>query len=204
MLRHLPQELAGRNVQVIPLGLHVDYWNSLGWKDRFASADFTRRQEAYERSLGINGPYTPQMVVDGTTEFVGNDARRAARVITQAAGQPEGAEVTVAAGERDRLSVSVKTPAPANADNIMLAITEDNLETKVGAGENNGHTLHHAAVVRQLRKIGQLQNGSFEGAVTLTLGGVWKRQDLRAVVFVQEGQAGRIKGAASVALGQAR
>src|SRR5215510_2957097 len=60
LLRHLPQDLAGRNVQVIPLGLHVDYWNSLGWRDRFSSADFTHRQQAYERSLGVDGPYTPQ------------------------------------------------------------------------------------------------------------------------------------------------
>src|SRR5262249_6940302 len=80
LLRSLPQDLAGKNVRVIPLGLHVDYWNSLGWKDRFSSADFTRRQEEYERSLGVDGPYTPQMVVDGTTELVGNDARRAERV----------------------------------------------------------------------------------------------------------------------------
>src|SRR5262249_26960990 len=71
LLRHLAQDLAGRNVQVIPLGLHVDYWNSLGWKDRFSSAEFSHRQEDYERSLGVEGPYTPQMIVDGTTEFVG-------------------------------------------------------------------------------------------------------------------------------------
>jgi len=204
LLRHLAQDLAGRNVQVIPLGLHVDYWNSLGWKDRFSSAEFSHRQEDYERSLGVEGPYTPQMIVDGTTEFVGNDARRAVRVITQAAGQPEGAEVKISAGEKDRLAVSVKAPGAANA-NILLAITEDNLSTEVGAGENNGHTLHHAAVVRELRKLGQLQNGSFETSVPLALHDDWKRADLRAVVFVQEGRAGKIRGGASVALmGQAR
>src|SRR5512137_1375315 len=56
LLGHLRQDLAARNIEVIPLGFHVDYWNSLGWKDRFSSADFSRRQEQYARSLGVDGP----------------------------------------------------------------------------------------------------------------------------------------------------
>src|SRR5579864_2938209 len=47
LLTHLRQDLSAKNIQVIPLGFHVDYWNSLGWKDRFSSADYTRRQEQY-------------------------------------------------------------------------------------------------------------------------------------------------------------
>ena len=141
--------------------------------------------------------------MDNATEFVGNDAKTAARVITQAAGQPEAAEVKISA-EKDQLSVSVKAAGAAKS-NILLAITEDNLSTEVGAGENNGHTLRHAAVVRELRKLGQLQNGSFEMSVPLALHDDWKRQDLRAVVFVQDGSAGKIKGGASVAvMAQAR
>jgi hypothetical protein len=87
----------------------------------------------------------------------------------------------------------------------MLAITEDNLTTNVGAGENGGRTLHHAAVVRELRQLGQLRNGSFEANVPLRLEKEWKREDLRAIAFVQDGASGKIQGAASVALaGQLR
>src|SRR5579862_6970255 len=71
LLGHLRQDLSAKNIQVIPLGFHVDYWNSQGWKDRFSSASFTQRQEQYAKSLKVDGPYTPQMVVDGTSEFVG-------------------------------------------------------------------------------------------------------------------------------------
>ena len=85
--------LAAKNVQVIPLGFHVDYWNSLGWKDRFSSAEFTQRQEEYTRSLKVDGPYTPEMVVDGEVEFVGNDAGRAQNTIRQQASQLELAQV---------------------------------------------------------------------------------------------------------------
>jgi hypothetical protein len=82
----------------------------------------------------------------------------------------------------------------------MLAITEDNLATQVFSGENGGKTLHHAAVVRELRQVGTLHDGSMETTVPLKLQKDWKRSDLRAVVFVQNSPSGKIDGAASVAL----
>jgi hypothetical protein len=204
LLTHLRQDLAAKNVQVIPLGFHVDYWNSQGWKDRFSSADFTRRQELYARSLNSkNGPYTPQMVIDGTAEVLGNSGQ-VEQLITQEAGKPGVAEVTLSPEGADHLSVAVKAPASSKG-NVILAITEDNLSTQVGAGENNGHTLRHAAVVREFRQLGQLHDGNFTKDVPVKLKSDWKRADLRAVVFVQENPIGRIEGAASVALtGQAR
>ena len=191
LLGHLRQDLAGKNIQVIPLGFHVDYWNSLGWKDRFSSADFSRRQEQYARSLGVDGPYTPQMVVDGTLEFVGNSAGQAQRAISQAASQPETVEVKISVAGADQLIVQVKAPDSATGANVLLAITEDNLTTKVGSGENGGRTLHHAAVVRELRRITQIHDGGFEGNVPITVEKEWKRDDLRAVVFVQQGTFSR-------------
>jgi hypothetical protein len=200
LLGRLRQDLAAKNIQVIPLGFHVDYWNSLGWKDRFSSAEFSRRQEEYARSLGVDGPYTPQMVVDGAQEFVGNNAGQAQRTISEAASHPEIAGVKISAVGADQLTVQVKAPVSAGEGYVLLAITEDNLATKVGSGENGGRTLHHAAVVRELRQLGRLHEGRFEASVPLKVDKEWKREDLRAVVFVQEGPSGKIRGAASVAL----
>ena len=200
LLGHLRQDLSAKNIQVIPLGFHVDYWNSLGWKDRFSSASFSQRQEEYAKSLKVDGPYTPQMVVDGTSEFVGNSAAQAQRTISQAASQPEIATVEISAVNQDKLAVQVKAAGTANTANVMLAITEDNLTTNVGSGENGGRTLHHAAVVRELRQVGQLRNGNFQASVPLKIEKDWKREDLHAVVFVQEGSSGKIQGAASIAL----
>src|SRR5258708_11871316 len=84
---------AAGEAEIIPLGFHVDYWNDLGWRDRFSSASFTNRQAAYAEKLRVNGPYTPQMVVDGTEEFVGNSARRAHDAIAKAAVRPERVEI---------------------------------------------------------------------------------------------------------------
>lgn len=206
LLAHLRQDLSAKNIQVIPLGFHVDYWNSLGWKDRFSSAEFSRRQEQYTQSLRVDGPYTPEMVVDGAVEFVGNDAGHAQRTIREAASQPEVATVKISSTAAYQLSVQVKAPNSVKDAQVVLAITEDNLTTQVGSGENGGRTLHHAAVVRELRQLGQLHEGSFETNVPLKLEKDWKRDDLRAVVFVQEGATGKIApgkilGAASFDLG---
>lgn len=206
LLTHLRQDLSARHIEVIPLGFHVDYWNSLGWKDRFSSAEFSRRQEQYTQSLRVDGPHTPEMVVDGAVEFVGNDAGHAQRSIREAASQPEVAAVKISSGEVDELAVQVKAASSGKDAQVVLAITEDNLTTQVGSGENGGRTLHHAAVVRELRQLGRLREGSFEANVPLKLDKEWKRNDLRAVVFVQEGGTGKIApgkilGASSFALG---
>ena len=201
LLGHLRRELSARNVQVIPLGFHVDYWDGLGWKDRFSSAKFTQRQEQYAQALRVEGPYTPEMVVDGAVEFVGNDAGRAQSTIRQQASQLETAQVKIAPTGADQLSIQVTGPSSNGGSAlVMLAITEDNLTTQVGSGENGGRTLHHAAVVRDLRQVGTLKDGGIETTVPLNLQKDWKRSDLHAVVFVQQGPSGKIAGAASVAL----
>lgn len=201
LLGRLRQDLSAKNIQVIPLGFHVDYWNRLGWKDRFSSAEFTQRQEQYTHALKADGPYTPEMVVDGEVEFVGNDAGQAQRTIRQQASQLETAQVKIAPAGADQLTIQVKGPASSSANAlVMLAITEDNLTTEVFSGENGGRTLHHAAVVRELQEVGVLHNGIMATTVPLKLEKDWKRNDLRAVVFVQQGPSGKIEGAASVAL----
>lgn len=197
LLGRLRQEKFAEGLEVIPLGLHVDYWNFQGWTDRFSAADYTRRQERYAQRFGIEGPYTPQMVVDGAQEFVGNDSGRARLAIVQAALRPQTAEVELSAAAEDKLLVRIKAPENASGD-VLLALTEDNLASKVRAGENDGRELHHAAVVRQLQPLGKLHGGRLEASVPIHLQKDWKRADLWLVVFVQKPGNGRISGAESV------
>jgi|SRR5450432_302236 hypothetical protein len=186
-------------VEIIPLGFHVDYWNRLGWKDRFSSAAYSKRQEDYADQLKTDGPYTPQMIVDGDTQFVGNNAQSAGDAIAQAAGRAPQANITVTRTAGDKLHVKI-TSLSKNAADVLLAITEDNLANSVKSGENNGHVLHHAAVVRDFRTIGQINSGGFESDVTLNVSKEWKRADLRAVVFVQQKPVGKILGAAATSM----
>lgn len=183
---------------VIALGQHVDYWNHLGWADRFSSAKFSHRQNDYSNRFGLDSVYTPQMVVNGHAQFVGNDPGQARKAITDAASQPEQSKVVLSADGTQKLEVEV-SGADKSAQ-VMLAITEDNLTTEVARGENGGRTLRHAGVVRDLRKIGDLKQGKFSSRQALKLSPEWRFDNLHAVVFLQNPTTMQISGAASVKL----
>ncbi|HET6841664.1 MAG TPA: DUF1223 domain-containing protein [Candidatus Angelobacter sp.] len=200
LLARLKQQGQQHGVEIIPLGFHVDYWNYLGWKDRFSSRAYSQRQEQYAGAFSINGPYTPQMVIDGQKEFVGSDSSRASGAIADEAGRPQTADVQLAWVETGKLQVHVTAPESV-AGEVKLAITEDNLVSSVGSGENGGRTLRHAAVVREFRTLGKLAHGSFQTEETVSSAKDWKLNDLRYVVFVQQGEKS-IEGAASLAAGR--
>jgi hypothetical protein len=208
LLAGLAQQQPIENVEVIALEEHVDYWNDLGWVDPFSSHDWTARQNVYSEILGNGNPYTPQMVVDGTAEFVGNQARKARQAILNATGQQK-IQVTLAHGSPDNagtehLSVKIGKltgTTPHDTAEVWLAITETGLHSAVKRGENVGEDLHHAAIVRRIRRIGEAKSGdetSFSGDVNVPLQAEWKRENLRAVVFVQEKKGRRIIGAAEL------
>jgi len=173
---------------VIVLSEHVDYWDHQGWRDPFSSHANTLRQEAYARHLGSQGPYTPQMIVNGTVEVLGNDPARAATVSVEAAKQPRVA-VSLARQE-NQLEITTE-PALRNAD-VILAIADDHQESKVTAGENQGRQLRHVSIVRKMKKVGTAKKGeAFHRTVPLEADSKGKR----LIVFLQDSDLGRVSGA---------
>jgi hypothetical protein len=208
LLARLADEQLASNVQVIALEEHVDYWNDLGWADPFSSRDWTSRQYNYAGALGNGNAYTPQMVVDGTAEFVGSRTKQARETILRAASKTKIA-VMLAHGsstEASKAQLSTKVgrlegTTRGDAAEVWLAITETGLHSAVTRGENAGEDLHHAAVVRSMRKIGEAKGDgetSFAGDASVPLNKEWKRENLRAVLFVQEKKSRRILGAAEI------
>lgn len=204
------QPVAG--AEVIALSEHVDYWNYIGWTDPFSSSAFSARQETYAQLFRRESIYTPQMVVDGQIEFVGASIGKAQEAIAKAARLPK-AEVKITIPqtkvEKDdqtlKLSVSVKNaPSISQSDvaEVLLVVTEDDLSSNVARGENSGRTLGHTAVVREMRALGAVVPATkgFHSETTSIIPGGWKRENLRAVVFVQERAHRRVLGAASVKL----
>lgn len=185
---------------VILLGEHVDYWNYIGWTDRFSSKQFSQRQGEYAGALHAE-VYTPQMVIDGREQFVGNDAAEVDSRIAAAGKQPKPAQVSLTWEGNSRLRVAVQAP-PAVQGKVVLAITEDGLSTQVANGENGGRTLHHAAVVRTLQEIGVLRDGKFESTADVPVAAGWNRSQLKAIVLVQELRTMKIVGAGQVKFAQ--
>lgn len=180
--------------EIITVAFHVDYWDRLGWKDRFSSPLFTQRQVNYTQVFKLDSAYTPQMVVDGRAEFVGSDSGKASNAISKAAEQPKAAiEIS-----RDTSGLRVKIAnAPKHGDaTVYAAIAEDGISTRVERGENSGKTLEHVSVVRDLTAIGVLPAGdeSFEGALELKVPDNSKNENLKVVVFVQENVSRKIVG----------
>jgi len=201
------QPVAG--AEIIALSEHVDYWNYIGWSDPFSSEAFSARQQAYAPIFGNDGVYTPQMVVDGQAEFIGGNSGKAQAAIARAAKQPK-AEVKISqsgAGDPQAVELKVnveKPPAPGAGDviEVLLAITENNLSSQVARGENSGRRLGHTAVVRELRSLGQIGGAdkAFTAETKAVLNKEWKRNELRAVVFLQERTHKRILGASAISL----
>jgi hypothetical protein len=185
--------------EIIPLGLHVDYWDHIGWKDRFSSPLITARQQRYTTALHLDSAYTPQLVLDGQSEFIGSDTQKIRQAIERAAATPKQVPIQLALSSADAINVRISGSTRQPAE-ILLAITETNLTTSVGAGENHGRTLNHAAVVRELRSLGTLSPNGFTSSVPLTLGRDWHRENMKAVIFVQETTSRHILGAASLSL----
>jgi len=198
LLGKLQQSGTVEGAEVFILGEHVDYWNHLGWADRFSSAGFSQRQGEYAHRFNLDSGYTPQMVIDGRAEIVGNDESGVRRQLALAARAPKPAQVKLAWTNDSELHVEINGGKEGDQE-VFLAITEDGLSTQVRNGENGGRTLQHSGVVRELREIGSLRQGQFSATVKAGSHPDWKSENLRAVVFVQKPGHGDITGAASVA-----
>lgn len=206
LLAELDRDQRIPGITVIALSQHVDYWNRLGWRDPFSSAEFSRRQMAYAQALGIKDFYTPQMIVDGRTEFVGSHRATALEAIARAAHSPK-ATITLAikpsTPDTAKLTIQIEN-VPADSPNdkadVMLAVAESALKSKVNRGENSGRELAHSSVTRRLTRVAALDGTTFQGESGVRLDPTWKRQNTKIVVFVQERASRHVLGAASINL----
>jgi hypothetical protein len=185
------QPVAG--VQIIPLGLHVTYWDELGWKDPASLNEATARQHDYSRVFGEDRVYTPQAVIDGRDEVVGSDEGGVTRAVARAAKQPhvrvtlsarfQGADLLVASAAVSDVPAELKEKL-----RTLYVVTEDGLTSIVKRGENGGRTLHHDAVVRRIAASGEMAHVPAD----------WRRDRLHVIALVQGEKSQRIVGAATV------
>jgi hypothetical protein len=206
LLRKIDAHIMPDGEAIVVLGEHVDYWDATGWHDRFSSHDYTERQQEYARRFNISGPYTPQMIVDGRREFVGNDGHLLESALAEAAGKGK-ASVSISLGELSAaeftLTVRVGSlPCGVKHSDLYVALADNSDETRVGGGENSGRTLHHVAAVQSLQKIGKVGPEGLEKQIRLRIPKSGNPGNLRAIAYVQEPDFGAVIGAATVHLAE--
>ena len=199
LLESLGAEGGGR---VVPLEFHVDFWDSLGWKDPFSRHAWTERQADYARAFRSRNVYTPQAVVDGRSEMVGSDAARLRSAIASAAERPAGRIALTLEPSESRVVVRAAVERPdalrGRKLDLMVALYETGLVTVVGKGENGGSTLRNENVVRVLRRAGRLSSGDrspkeFREEIAIEKG--WDRAKLGVAAFLQDPSSLEICGA---------
>lgn len=194
LLKDFQDSTAVAGAQLVVLSEHVDYWNSLGWRDPFSSEQFSERQSQYGSRI-----YTPEVVIDGGAGVVGSDRGEIEAAVGRAVSAPHGI-VTLgrsASGAKPAVKPTlridiVKLPPHEPAD-VLLALVEDGIVSEVKRGENAGRTLPHTAVVRTLRVVGEAGAAGWSGEVPLEAkADVPGAKDLRPVVFVQERKSRKV------------
>jgi hypothetical protein len=202
LLGELDQKQPIAGVQAIVLSEHVTYWNHDGWTDPFSSEDITARQQEYVDRFKLKSSFTPQMVVDGVTQFVGNDPRALQAALDKAASQPKQ-EITIANAQWDKGGAQFAVHATTDANARVVAVLAANEEQKrVSAGENAGKTLEHVAVVRVMKSFGP---ETADGRALHLGGGPLTHKDeaqgpVRLVVFLVDHKTGQVMGAAEQTL----
>jgi hypothetical protein len=181
------------------LAFHVDYWNRLGWKDAFSSADYSKRQNEYATYLHLQSIYTPQIVVNGKTEFVGSEEGTLRNAIKNSLQKASPAQLSLNVSTVEKSQAGVKYNAEGTDKNTVLqiAVLQKNAQTKVERGENAGHTLSHVQIVRKLQRVAL--NGNI-GSVIVSLPQGFDTQGWEIIGFLQNASNGAVIAAARAAL----
>lgn len=181
------------------LAYHVDYWDRLGWKDVFSNADYSKRQYDYARYLHLQSVYTPQIVVNGKTEFTGSEEGTLRNAIKTNLEKttPGRLSLNVSGVDKDQAGIKYTIEGVDKNTVLQIAVLQKNAQTKVGHGENGGHTLSHVQIVRGLQKVSLKGN---DGIVKIKLPQGFDAQAWEIIGFLQNTTNGVIIGAAKATL----
>ena len=192
LIARVQKEDSGKQVYI--LAYHVDYWDRQGWKDTFSEAAYSERQSSYARRLKLSTIYTPQIIINGKTGFVGSDQSTLNREIAASLKEtPKGTLTLNATVINDQISVEYQTDFPVDQSYLILTLIQKFGQSKVRAGENSGRTLDHVQIVRKLA-IQTFLLG--KGKVNLTLPKDYNSSKWELIGLVQNKKNGLILAAA--------
>jgi hypothetical protein len=188
-------------IEFIVLSEHVDYWDHQGWSDPYSSPDFSERQRVYARQFKLGDVYTPQLVIDGSRQMSGTDAKEAAAAVDQVRTKPKTElRITHLTAGQALLRAHVESDPVRLADvhmlDVYVVIALNHAESQVTRGENANHRLTHTAVARKIKRIGRVTAGErFSQDAELKIDAKIDPRNLRLVAFLQDPDSRRIFGA---------
>ena len=182
--------LEQHNSNVYVLGYHVDYWDNLGWRDVFSNAAYTRIQRNYAKVLKLSSVYTPQIIVNGTEQFVGSDEKKLNAAVDKSLQRASTVKLSIDAKADNNHEVTVRYSTDAPNANLHIALIQLNAENKIQRGENTGATLHHVNIVRDIKIIPAAASGN----VVLKIPGNLTAADCKVIAFTQEVSDNKISG----------
>ncbi len=194
---------AGRSGKhLYPIAFHVDYWNRLGWTDRFSSADYSARQSKYAEQFHLSSIYTPQLIFNGRLECTGSDETKVRRNIATLLEQTileAKPSITIAYDKQSLKNKSVSVNLTAQHFQIgavlNVVLIESDLSTSVKRGENSGRELRHENVARFFQQ-SILTENTYKNTVTLLIPPDANSEHLSVVAYIQDPNTLHIIGAA--------
>jgi hypothetical protein len=190
--------------KLVPIALHVGYWDYIGWKDEFAKPEFYRRQSEYASLHNKSGVFTPQTVLNGKNLSTGSNSKLS-DALAAINATPARADISLTLNQASSSAVEVSAKGKVKAADARghsagyLALYENKLSSQVKAGENSGEKLNHDFVVREW--IGPLaldNNGEIQSDKKLSLKPDWKTANLGVAMFIQNRSSGEVLQALSL------
>ena len=186
------EEAQKSHKQLFVLSYHVDYWDRLGWKDPFSQSFFTKRQYEYAKKFGLQGVYTPQVIVNGTQEFVGSNAKKLNSALESNTNHKAKIDISLEDIKWQNSQVIFEYNLKGDFKNsqLQVAILSKKEETNISRGENSGIKLTGTNVVRVLQTI----KATEKSTISVDLPKDLAKENTRIVVLAQDVKNNQILG----------
>jgi hypothetical protein len=184
VLSQLTTESEKDHKKIYTLSFHVDYWDRLGWRDPFSNSQYSERQSMYAKEMKLNGVYTPQMIVNGSSELVGSDESKLSTALSKALQANSNAsfnKLNVNIKEGQKAIVHYEVSGDLSDCEINFALVSKHESTAVKRGENGGHQLSHTDVVRQFITITAVASGEVSLDMPLSL----DKSNMSIIAYIQ-------------------
>ncbi|MDI5950326.1 DUF1223 domain-containing protein [Flavobacterium sp. LB2P84] len=179
---------------VYVLSYHVDYWDDLGWKDVFSNADYTKRQYEYAKWLKKEPIYTPQLIINGKSDYIGSKETPVRGGITKVLSKPALVNLKLSIQrEKSGVVVHYKVSGNSKSTRLVLALVQKSVKSNVKRGENEGKLLSHYQIVRNL--IFQKLAVGEKGTLNVYFPKNFDSRNAEIIGFIQDNNTGAILGA---------